>query len=136
MVNSPLSDRVVGMFLDTPIANVPQQIALEAEELGVPGFLTELGKWMAQLRFGANYGATDYTAQAQKIDVPTTVVQGLADETVDPRITRDYAEAVNAAHPGTVQYEEFPGAEHVGSWNSDPQRYDELVEQLLERSTG
>ena len=136
MANSPLADRVVGMFLDTPIASVPQQIAIEAEEMGVPGFVTDLGKWIAELRFGADYGATDYTSQASKFDVPTTVVQGMADETVNPRITRTYADAVNAAHPGTVQYEEFADAEHVGSWNVDPPRYDGLVEQLLERAAG
>ncbi len=134
MANSDVADSVTGMFLDTPIASVPQQIQLEADEMGLPGFVVELGKWLAELRFGADYSATDYTAAAAQFDVPTAVIQGGADETVDPRITRTYADAVNAAHPGTVVYEVFPSAEHVGSWNVDRPRYERILTDLLDRA--
>ncbi len=35
-----------------------------------------------------------------------------------------------------VEYHEFPGAEHVASWNQDRDRYEEVVREFLTRTTG
>lgn len=44
-------------------------------------------------------------------------------------MSRDFA----ALHPGTVEYVEFPGAQHVESWNTDRARYQQVLGDWLQQ---
>jgi hypothetical protein len=46
---------------------------------------------------------------------------------------RDFAEAAKRMN-WPVEYQEFPGAEHVESWNSAPARYEHAVTDFFSRT--
>ena len=126
--NSPLADRVVGAFLDAPLASLPQVVQSGARDMGLPAFAADLGLAVASWRYGFDVAATDYTADAAAFTTPMLIVQGTADATVPPAVNIDFAAAAN---PTTVSLELFEGAGHVMSWNVDRPRYEALLRGFL-----
>jgi uncharacterized protein len=126
--NSPLADRVVGTFLDSPLADFSQVVEIRAADQGIPGFVTALGMQVAQWRYGFDFDAADYTADAAEFRTPMLIVQGTADTTVPPEVATDFAAA---APPGLVTLELVEGAGHLLSWNVDRSRYEALLSGFL-----
>jgi len=122
---SALADRVVGTFLDSPIADFGQVVDVEASEMGLPSFVTSAAKQVASWRYGFDFGATDYTARASAFTSPMLVVQGSDDQTVAPVVSEDFAKATGA------RLELFEGAGHLLSWNVDRARYEALLTAFL-----
>jgi alpha-beta hydrolase superfamily lysophospholipase len=128
--NSALAGVVVGSFLDSPITDFSQVIDLQAQDRGIPGFLTAAAKGVAAVRYGFDYDATDYTARASALTTPVLIVQGTADTTVPPAVAADFAAAAGG---DKVQLELFAGAGHLLSWNVDRARYVGLLTDFLAR---
>jgi alpha-beta hydrolase superfamily lysophospholipase len=126
--NSSLADRVSGAFLDSPLASFDQVVRKGASDLGLPDFATSAAMTVASWRYGFDFAATNYTADAAAFTTPMMIVQGTADETVPPAVAQDFAAA---ASPGVVQLEMFDGAGHVMSWNVDRPRYEKLLTDFL-----
>ncbi len=126
--NSGLSDRVVGAFLDAPLTDFGQVVELGAVDKGIPGFAARLAMRVAQWRFGFDFDAADYTADAAGFRTPMLIVQGTADTTVAPEVSTAFAAA---ATPGLVTLELFEGAGHLLSWNVDSTRYEALLTGFL-----
>lgn len=126
--NSPLADRVVGAFLDSPVANFAQVVEAGGAEMGLPSFLTAAGMQVASWRYGFDWPAMDYTATADSFTTPMLIVQGTADDTIPMAVAADFAAAAN---PAVVRLELFEGAGHVMSWNVDRPRYEALLSDFL-----
>ena len=126
--NSDLADRVVGAFLDAPLADFAQVVELGAADRGIPGFVAGLGMQVAQWRYGFDFDAADYTADAAGFRTPMLIVQGTADTTVPPEVSAAFAAASPA---GQVTLATFEGAGHLLSWNVDRTRYEALLGGFL-----
>ena len=83
---------------------------------------------MTELRFGVDFDDYDRLATADSITAPTLIYQGGLDSTVDASIARDLATAMG----GTATLVEQPEAQHVGSWNVDPEAYAAAMTTFLD----
>lgn len=126
--NSDLADRVAGAFLDAPLTDFAQVVELGAADRGIPGVVAGLGMRVAQWRYGFDFEAADYTADAAGFRTPMLIVQGTADTTVPPEVSAAFAAA---SPPGQVTLETFEGAGHLLSWNVDRTRYEALLRDFL-----
>ena len=96
-----------------------------------PSSLVAFSMWLAHLRYGVDWSAVNYTADPMWDRQPVLAIQGLDDPQVPPGVSRD----LKALHPSSVQLEEFPGAQHVESWNTDRARYEAVLAAFLARVT-
>lgn len=96
----------------------------------VPRSLSGVAKSFTAVRLGLNWDALDYVRRAGQVIVPVLVIHGTDDTTVPIETSRRFA----AARPELVTLIEVPGAEHVGSWNIDPEAYDRDVLSFLDRA--
>lgn len=136
LLNSDLAAQVPGVFLDGPASNFSRIVDDAAADLGAPGPITALAKALSEPRFGIDWATTDYTARAADFMVPMTIVQGTADTTVPPEVNEEFAAAVNAASPGLVDLQIFPGAPHTTEWNQDRPRFESLLTGALQKANG
>jgi alpha-beta hydrolase superfamily lysophospholipase len=122
---------VSGVVLDSPMLDLDAVIGWGARDetlpggLPLPGAMTWSATQLAGLRFGVDWGAVDFLDDTAWADVPVLVLHGDDDGTVPVSLSRELAE------DDDVTLEEFPGAGHVESWNSDPERYDRLVTDFV-----
>ncbi|MDQ1249844.1 MAG: uncharacterized protein QG597_4221, partial [Actinomycetota bacterium] len=129
-----LADRVPGVFLDGPASNFSKIVDDAAADMGAPAPITAMAKLVSQPRFGINWKATDYTAEAAQFTTPMTIVQGTADTTVPPEINQEFAAAVNAASPGLIDLQMFEGSPHTTEWNQDRTRFNQILTGALAKA--
>ena len=127
MYRSELAEHVDALALDAPMLDFSRTVDLGAQERSVPGVVTGLAKWLAARRFGVNWREMDYLSRVDQLDVPVLLIHGDDDGVVPVNTSREFARK----RPDIVQYEEFPDAGHVASWNRDPARYDRVLSQFL-----
>lgn len=132
LLNSDLAGKVTGVFLDGPASNFSKIVDDAAADMGAPGPITAGAKMLSEARYGIDWSSTDYTARANEFTVPMTIVQGTADETVPPEVNEEFAAAVNAAKPGLVNLQMFPGAPHTTEWNADRPRFEQILTGALQ----
>ncbi len=126
---------VAGVVLDSPMLDFGETVSYGAEQEPLPLFghvpapLTWTAKQLTALRYGVDWAATDYLDDTGWLDAPALVIHGSDDTTVPLRTS----EALRASRPDRVTLVVVPGAEHVESWNVDPQAYDEEVARFLRR---
>jgi uncharacterized protein len=126
--NSPLAANVVGAFLDSPMTNFGRAVSKGGEDMGLPGFVVAAAKQVASWRYGIDWSAVDYAADASSFTIPMVVVQGTADPTVPAEVNEDF---VAAANPDLVTLELVDDAGHTSSWNMDRARYEQILMAFL-----
>jgi len=137
LYQSDLAEAVRAVVLDAPALELGAMVDSGAGEMSlpllpfnVPVTLTAASKWMAGLRFGADWGGMDYLDErADGLGVPILVLHGVEDDTVPIALSRELADRF----PDIVELVEFRGAGHVRSWNVDPARYEAAVAGFLAR---
>jgi pimeloyl-ACP methyl ester carboxylesterase len=129
LLKSADASAVKAVFWDSPELNFESTVDDNAEELGVPGFVTAWGKALSSWRYGVDFSGVDYVARAQDFDVPILIGHSTTDDVVFISTSRDF---VAAADPSLVRLEEFDGADHTGLWNSERERYETLMREFLE----
>ncbi len=131
------ADQVQAVVLDSPMLNLRDTIAYGARDvrippgLPLPSTLTWSAEEIASLRYDVDWGATDYTSKPDWVRSPVLVVHGTRDDTVPLATSRELAH-----ESSEVQLVEVRGANHVESWNVDPEVYDRTVTRFLEKTTG
>ncbi|HJQ76900.1 MAG TPA: prolyl oligopeptidase family serine peptidase [Acidimicrobiia bacterium] len=97
--------------------------------LEVPTTMAWVAKFFTSLRIDVNWKTLDYVDRAQRsLRVPLLAIHGTADESVP--IAQSIA--LDQAQPDLVQLEQFEGAAHVGSFNTDHDRYVSTVLAFLD----
>ncbi len=134
MYQSPLAERVVGLVFDTPNIDLSRTVDYGAEQRSIPGTgipipraLTALTKVIVSVRYDVDWDALDYTDDIDLIEVPLLVFHG----TADPTVPVDVSERLAAARPDIVTLHLVEGADHVQSWNVDPDAYARVVREFL-----
>lgn len=128
MENSDLADQVTAMVLDSPNIDMAETVRYEASKrtlpgtaLPVPGSLTSVAMFIADLRWDVDWGGIDYVERAGDIvTVPTLVFHG----TVDDRVPVEVSRRLEQASPDLVRLVELAEAGHVTSWNVAPEIYE------------
>lgn len=131
---SSLADEVRAVVLDAPMLDLSTTVDDNAsrETLPVvgaplPSSLTAVAKWLADVRFGVDWGALDYLADTSRYEVPFLVFHGTADTTVPIGTSREFERVL----PDLVELVECEGAEHIGCWNLDPEGYAATTQGFL-----
>ncbi len=133
LYRSALAADVSGVVLDSPMLDFSRTVDFGASHetlpvigLPVPGPLVSMAKWISGWRFGVDWGAVNYLARDSELRAPILLFQGTADQTVPPATSAELA----ADRPDLVTYVVTPGAGHVDSWNLNPSRHEQLVQDF------
>ena len=132
---SELADQVRAVILDAPMLDFSETVDDNAsrEEIApgvpLPSSLTDVAKWIAAKRFDVDWDALELPGRHRRVRAtcPFLVFHGTADTTVPIATSREFA----ALLPDQVQLIEVDGAEHIESWNPDPDAYDSAVRAFL-----
>ena len=127
MLKSTLANEIDLLFLNSPMLDFGSTVDLGARERGVPGFITWTAKLISSLRFSINWGELNYLTKTEMIRIPILLIHGDKDDTVPVETSR----ALALQSPELVNYFEFEGANHVASWNSNPELYEQIVKSFL-----
>jgi pimeloyl-ACP methyl ester carboxylesterase len=127
LYRSQLARNVLGVILDAPMLNFGAAVDLGIREMGLPMFLSGIGKFVARIHFGIDWKALNYLNRVDELAVPILLFHGDAD-TVVPVET---SEALAEARPDIVTYHRVSAATHVRSWNMDPGKYETVVGEFL-----
>ncbi len=119
-------DLVEGVILDAPVLDWGPVLRRAAVERGLPTFLTSVAMLVSQVR-GIPWTEMDQIERAGEFDVPILLFHGTDDSTV-PVATSD---VFARARPDLVTYVRVEGAEHVQSWNVDPEAYADAVAAFI-----
>jgi fermentation-respiration switch protein FrsA (DUF1100 family) len=117
---------VEGVILDAPVLDWGPVLRRAAVERGLPTFLTSVAMLVSQVR-GIPWAEMDQIERAGEFDVPILLFHGTDDSTV-PVATSD---VFARARPDLVTYVRVEGAEHVQSWNVDPEAYADAVADFI-----
>ena len=128
LYESDLAREVAAVILDAPMTDFSDVIDFGGERRGLPGAIIGVGKLVAGIQLGIDWGALDYLERVNELDVPVLLFHGDADRTIHQRLADRFAEA----RPDLVTYVPFAGAGHVHSWNVDPDRYGAEVAAFLD----
>ena len=129
LYQSPFADRVIAVILDSPMLDFGQTVDFGTSQRNLPGILGATAKWLATLRYGADWKALDFLSRADELSMPMLLFHGDAD-TMVPVGT---SEALAARRPDLVTFVKVEDAKHVGSWNKAPDRYEREVRDFLTR---
>jgi pimeloyl-ACP methyl ester carboxylesterase len=127
MRNSLLASEVSGLVLDAPMLDFSATVDYAGRRRNLPAFLTWTAKRIAGFRYDVSWGELDYLRDAGGLKAPVLLIHGQADEKVPFSTSESLAQKL----PGSAQLEAFPKAQHVGAWNSDPERYERVVREFL-----
>lgn len=124
---SDLADEVDGVIWDAPLLDWGPAIAAGADDRGVPGWLVPIGMQASEWRAGIDYDDLNQVRHADEFDVPILLIHGTEDGTVPVSVANRFARA----RPDLVDYERFPDAGHVASWNAHRDRYTQAVNRFV-----
>ncbi len=123
---------VAGVILDAPMLDLTSTVEWGAAQeklplgLSLPGALTWTAERIAGVRYDLDWDAVDYLDDTSWVQEPVLVLHGDDDRTVPLATSRELA----TDNPDLVTLDVFD-ADHVESYNSDPQRYDAVVSEFL-----
>lgn len=134
MYRSGLAEAVRGLVLDSPMLDFSAAVDLGARNrsipvlgLPIPDTLTATAKWLAGVRFDVAWGDLDYLERVSELDVPILLFHGDDDDIVPVNTSDELARL----RPDLVTYIRVDDAPHIGSWNLDPERYEQAFGEFL-----
>src|SRR5262245_51694634 len=118
--HSELEEFVDAVVLDSPILNLNATVDHQVQAKSLPGPLTWTAKQLAALRYDLDWDQVDYLDGGSSwVTKPTLVFHGTGDGTAP--LTD--SESLASTHPDLVRLVTVEQAEHIASWNSDPNAY-------------
>lgn len=129
---SPLARHVRAVVWDAPLVDWRATLRLQAANRRLPAFLTPVATRVTSSRIGIDFDRFDLLACPPAVRPPTLLLHSSEDTVVPVEPSRALAAAAPALD-WPMHYVEVPGVEHTGSWNADPQAYDDLVTGFLRR---
>lgn len=130
---SPDASMVDATILVSPLISLDAMLESQALDQGVPDpLVTPL---LASTRLVSSVRADLPTDAAEHLDrlddlpdVPMLVTHGDADTTVPVEPTRRFVDRLG----DQVDYQEYPGVDHVREWNADRQRFESDLRRFLD----
>jgi pimeloyl-ACP methyl ester carboxylesterase len=120
---------IKGMILDSPVLDWRSPIAKGGRDMGVPGFLVSFGSWVVERRTGLSFDDLDHVQHPADFSVPVLLFVDSTDATVPVEPALEFAEA----RPDVVTLVQTKGGGHTGSWNVDPEQYEDAVRAFMAR---
>ncbi len=126
MHHSHHANSVQALVLDAPVLDWRSTLNVQAEKRHLPDAFASLIEFVATLRTGINFDDLDQLNQDQG-HVPVLLFHGTADETTPISVSKTFA----MEHSDIVTFHSVNGADHVQSWNTNPQLYSSQVSTFL-----
>jgi pimeloyl-ACP methyl ester carboxylesterase len=121
------ASHIRAVILDSPILNWhAATIRLMHETIHLPVWFLLFVEWIIARR-GVNFSALNYLHLAPQRTLPTLLFHGTADTLAPVAVSDAFAQAC----PQVVTYQRVNGADHVQSWNADPQAYEDALRTFL-----
>jgi pimeloyl-ACP methyl ester carboxylesterase len=129
---SDASSDVRAVVFDSAVLDLEALVDDLVDEKGIPGFLANMGKAVARIRFGLEWSRLDQLERVGEFDpeLPMLLLHGSADEVM----SIDDAAAFAAALPN-ARLERFESALHGALWNLESVRYDQVLADFLLSAT-
>ena len=118
---------LAGIVLDSPLLDPRTVFRQGAPALPFGNLITSAALLVSRLRSGVNWGRLDQRRGAGDIAVPVLIVAGHEDGTVPIGLVEDFASRLRAP----LTFHRVEGADHVESWNLDPERYERWLRTFL-----
>jgi len=134
-----LSDRVSAVVLDAPVVDWGDVLRHHGTLHQVPGTIASLSRGLIGQRWARrlvgvhepiDVAATNWEDRAEELKHRTLLIHSLDDEFVPAGPSISLA----AKRPDLVRFEPWHLARHTREWNTDPERWDEVVREFLTES--
>lgn len=123
---------VRGAIYDSPVLDLEGVVKQWAADESTPAVVAWLGRRIATVRFGLDWGMMNQLDRTDQFDVRILLMYGAE----DPVVPRDQFTSFAEALPGLVVVERFEQGEHTDLWNVDPDRYETAVAEFLFQVVG
>ncbi len=135
---SAQAERVAGAVLISPLVSLDATLDLQARNRGIPeaiipALLTST-RWISTWRSGLDFSQVEHAERAGDLpdDLPILITHGDADTTVPVEPSRELAALLG----DRATYAEYDGVDHVREWNSDPERFERDLRELVTTAVG
>ncbi|GHO51834.1 alpha/beta hydrolase family protein [Ktedonobacter robiniae] len=125
---SQYASNVQALVLDAPLLDWRSTLSFQAASRYLPDVVASTAEFFAAQRAKINFDALNQLNQPQG-KTPILLFHGTNDTTTPVSVSDTFAQA----HTDIVTYNRVNGADHVQSWNLDPQWYNTQVESYLTR---
>jgi uncharacterized protein len=132
------AERVAGAVLISPLVSLDATLDLQARNRGIPealipALLTST-RWISTWRSGLDFSELEHAELADSLpdDLPVLITHGDVDTTVPVQPSRELAAVLG----DQATYVEYTGVDHVREWNSDPERFEQDLRELLATALG
>jgi pimeloyl-ACP methyl ester carboxylesterase len=129
---SPEIGAVRGAIFESPMLDFEDVVARWASDDGTPRVVAWLGRRLASVRFGLEWGELDQVARMEEFDVPMLVLAGGGDPVTDPEVAEEFADGLGER----ARFVRFEQAAHADLWNTDADRYERLIVDWLAETVG
>ncbi len=124
---SPRAAAIRGVFMDSPLLDLPTAVRWTASRTRVPPGIASLAMRFQRVRRGIDWPAFDVRADFAGADIPLAIVHGDRDGQVPIVLS----ERLAATAPHRIELLRVSGAGHCQSWNRDPERYETALRSFL-----
>ncbi|OFS09178.1 MULTISPECIES: alpha/beta hydrolase family protein [Kytococcus] len=138
LVRSRFADRVTCVVLDAPVVDWGKVLAHAAVRAKVPAAVEQLarhlmGRHEAKFLFAIteprDLAQMNWLDRAAELRHRMLVIHSVVDEVVPVGTSRELA----AMRPDLVTLAEWPAGMHCREWNTDPQRWEQVVQRFVQR---
>jgi alpha-beta hydrolase superfamily lysophospholipase len=128
MQKSELAPRVTALVLDAPVLDWQGILSFNAEQMGLPGFLSLPVQWAIDIRTSPDWHSLNALNHPEDFGLPILLFHSTNDKVVPIETSEDFA----AQHPDSVTFYRVPEAGHTQSWNVNPRLYERRLKRFLE----
>lgn len=133
LTHSALRGSVAAAVLENPVASPWRANEWQLTRRHLPAVVARLSDEITDRRAGIDVRRIDMLDHPPGARPPTLLLHGDADQSMPVKVSRELAAAAPRSR-WPIQYAEFPGAGHGEVWNSDPARYERLLDGFLARA--
>ncbi len=131
---SHMAALVSGVILDSPALEWRSLITHHAYRyrIPLPMLLSRFVAWLTVIKSKQDFDAVDHLSVMDTFHTEVLLFHGSIDKTVPVAQVEQFARA----RPDIVEYHRVEGAQHVRTWNIDPEKYESAVEAFVRRVLG
>ena len=123
---------VRGVIFDSPVVDLETSVRQWSDGESTPRLVGWLGRRLATVRFGIEWGELDQIERAAAFDVPILIVYGGEDPVTPPDAIAEFADRLGPL----AEVHRFEQAAHTDLWNIDQNRYESVLADWLTQLIG